>query len=126
MPASEGASQAADKGAGQASSQGADVGTAKTAIEGAGDGADRQALENAIFTLLAHRQSGATICPSDAARAVYPAAADWRAAMPAVRDVAARLAVQSLLVVTQGGKIVDITNTKGPIRLRFPTGNENL
>jgi hypothetical protein len=92
----------------------------------AADPAALAALENAIFTLLAQRQSGATICPSDAARAVYPDAADWRAAMPAVRGVAAQLAAQGRLVVTQSGKIVDITTVKGPIRLRLPTGNENL
>ncbi len=126
MPASEGAAQAADKGAVQASSQGADqganVGTAKSVSEGA----DRQALENAIFTLLAQRQSGATICPSDAARALYPDAADWRAAMPAVRGVAAQLAAQGRLVVTQGGKTVDITTAKGPIRLRLPSDDANV
>ena len=125
MPASEGAAQAADKAAGQASSQGADVGTAKSASEEAGEGADRQALENAIFTLLAQRQRGATICPSDAARAVYPNADQWRAAMPAVRAIARQLAAQGRLVVTQGGKAVDTTTAKGPIRLCLPPGNGN-
>ena len=84
------------------------------------------ALENAIFTLLAQRQCGATICPSDAARAVYPNADQWRAAMPAVRAVAGQLAAQDRLVVTQGGKTVDITTAKGPIRLCLPSGDENL
>ncbi len=89
-------------------------------------GADPQALEVAIFHLLAQRQYSATICPSDAARAVYPAAAQWRAAMPAVRTVAAQLAAQGKLVVTQGGKVVDIHTAKGPIRLRLPSGDVNL
>ena len=84
------------------------------------DAADPQALETAIFALLAKRKSGSTICPSDAARAVYPAAAQWRAAMPAVRTVAAQLVAQGRLVVTQGGKVVDIQTAKGPIRLRLP------
>jgi hypothetical protein len=88
--------------------------------------ADVVALENAIFTLLAQRQNGATICPSDAARAIYATAADWRAAMPAVRSVAAQLAAQGRLVVTQGGKIVDITTAKGPIRLRLSPDDANL
>ena len=92
----------------------------------ASEGADPQALENAILTLLAQRQRGATICPSDAARAVYPNADQWRAAMPAVRAVVGQLATQGGLVVTQGGKIVDITTAKGPIRLRLPPGDENL
>jgi Protein of unknown function (DUF3253) len=88
--------------------------------------ADTAALENAIFTLLAQRQPGASICPSDAARAVYPEAAQWRAAMPVVRAVAAQLAAQGRLVVTQGGNIVDINAAKGPIRLRLPPGDGNL
>jgi hypothetical protein len=88
--------------------------------------ADVVALENAIFTLLAQRQNGATICPSDAARAIYATAADWRAAMPAVRSVAAQLAAQGRLVVTQGSKIVDITTAKGPIRLGLPPGDKNI
>jgi Protein of unknown function (DUF3253) len=83
-------------------------------------GADRPALQAAIFHLLAKRQSGATICPSDAARAVHPTAAAWRAAMPAVRAVAAQLVAQGKLVVTQGGKEVDIRAAKGPIRLKLP------
>ena len=83
------------------------------------------ALENAIFQLLAQRQPGASICPSDAARAVYPAAHQWRAAMPVVRAVAAQLANQGQLVVTQGGKVVDIDTAKGPIRLRLPPGASN-
>jgi Protein of unknown function (DUF3253) len=81
--------------------------------------ADPAALENAIFTLLAQRRPGASICPSDAARAVY-STVDWRAAMPAMRAVAAQLVAQGKLVVTQGGNIVDITTAKGPIRLRLP------
>ena len=81
------------------------------------------ALETAIFDLLARRQPGATICPSDAARTVYPAATDWRAAMPTVRAVAAQLVAQGRLVVTQGGKVVNITTAKGPIRLRLPPGH---
>ncbi len=84
------------------------------------DAADLQALEAAIFALLAKRKSGSTICPSDAARAVYPTATAWRAAMPAVRAVAAQLVAQGRLVVTQGGKVVDIQTAKGPIRLRLP------
>ncbi len=78
------------------------------------------ALQNAIFKLLAGRAPDATICPSDAARAVYPAAAQWRAAMPTVRAVAAQLVDKGQLEVTQGGKVVDIRTAKGPVRLRLP------
>jgi hypothetical protein len=82
-----------------------------------------QALENAIFALLAKRSGSATICPSDAARAVYPTATQWRAAMPAVRTLAAQLVARGALVVTQGGQVVDIHTAKGPIRLRLPPGD---
>jgi Protein of unknown function (DUF3253) len=95
-------------------------------VNNANQAADATALENAIFTLLAQRQPGASICPSDAARAVYPEAAQWRAAMPVVRAVAAQLAAQCQLVVTQGGKIVDIDAAKGPIRLRLPPDDADL
>jgi hypothetical protein len=78
------------------------------------------ALQNAIFKLLASRQPNATICPSDAARAVYPQPDQWRAAMPAVRAVAAQLVAKGQLEVTQGGKVVDIRSAKGPVRLRLP------
>ena len=88
--------------------------------------ADPAALEAAIFTLLAQRQPGASICPSDVARDVYPEAAQWRAAMPAVRAVAAQLVAQGKLVVTQGGKVVDIDIAKGPIRLRLPPDDASV
>ena len=92
----------------------------------ANQAADPAALEAAIFTLLAQRQPGASICPSDAARAVYPAAHQWRDAMPVVRALAAQLAAQGQLVVTQGGKVVDIDTAKGPIRLRLPPDDANV
>ena len=92
----------------------------------ANQAADPAALEAAIFTLLAQRQPGASICPSDAARAVYPAAYQWRDAMPVVRALAAQLAAQGQLVVTQGGKVVDIDTAKGPIRLRLPPDDANV
>lgn len=78
------------------------------------------ALQNAILKLLASRQPGATTCPSDAARAVYPQPDQWRAAMPAVRAVAAQLVAKGRLEVTQGGQVVDIRSAKGPVRLRLP------
>jgi hypothetical protein len=81
---------------------------------------DSAALENAIFTLLAQRQPGASICPSDAARAVYAEAAQWRAAMPVVRAVAANMVDAGRLVVTQRGQPVDVRTVIGPIRLRLP------
>ena len=47
-------------------------------------------LERAILELLAQRDAGATICPSEAARAVAPD--DWRPLMQPARDAASNLA----------------------------------
>jgi len=75
-------------------------------------------LERTILALLAAREPGRTICPSEAARA---AAQDWRAAMPAVREAAAGLADRGELEVTQRGEVVDPRTARGPIRLRLPS-----
>ena len=85
----------------------------------ASEASDDAALEQAIFKLLAQRQSGASICPSDAAHAVYPNATQWRAAMPKVRALAAQLADAGRLVVTQRGESVDVRTATGPVRLRL-------
>jgi hypothetical protein len=74
-----------------------------------------------IFSLLDARRAGATICPSDVARALSPTdEAAWRSMMPAVREVAARLASADRLRVTRGGVVVDAQATGGPIRLGRP------
>jgi hypothetical protein len=73
------------------------------------------ALERAIRALLDERKAGATICPSDVARAV--GGGSWRKLMQPVRDAAARLVERGELVVTQKGKRVDIHQARGPVRL---------
>ncbi len=70
-----------------------------------------------IFELLGRRAAGATICPSDAARALAADAAAWRALMPEVRRVAATLAQAGSLRVTARGGDVDALQAHGPIRL---------
>jgi hypothetical protein len=85
------------------------------------------AIEQAISTLLARRDAAATICPSEAARALAGTTADWRALMPAVRAVAQRLAVEGQLRLTQRGVALDpAAIPHGPIRLargpRFDAG----
>jgi hypothetical protein len=75
-------------------------------------------LEQAIVALLAHRRADASICPSEAARAVDPAG--WRDLMPAARDAAGRLASAGRVVVTQGGAVVDVGTARGPVRIRRP------
>ena len=77
-------------------------------------------IEDRIFALLSTRQPGATLCPSEVARALLPEGAAWREQMPRVRQVAQTLAQQHRLRVTRGGVPVDATAPGGPIRLGLP------
>lgn len=76
-----------------------------------------QRLESAILDLLAQRRAGATICPSDAARAVG-SDDDWRELMEPARQAASRLVAAGQVEITQGGKVVDLASATGPIRIR--------
>lgn len=78
--------------------------------------ARHDSLERAILTLIAERRPGASICPSEAARAVSPEA--WRELMEPARQAARRLALAGEILITQGGRPVDPGTFKGPIRLR--------
>ena len=73
-----------------------------------------------ILGLLDARAATSTICPSDAARVLAFDEAAWRELMPEVRRVAAALAAQGLLRVTQQGEDVDALDARGPIRLARP------
>lgn len=81
-------------------------------------------LEDSILTLLAQRAAGATICPSEAARAVYAARSQgtnddgWRELMEPARAAARRLVAAGQVEVTQGGRVVDPATAKGAIRIR--------
>ncbi|WP_440108477.1 DUF3253 domain-containing protein [Acidovorax sp. BL-A-41-H1] len=77
-------------------------------------------IEERIFALLARRQPGATICPSEVARALAPSGGAWREHMPQVRYVANALAQKGRLRVTRGGVPVDAATPGGPIRLGLP------
>ena len=79
------------------------------------DDVDR-ALEAAIVDLLGGRR-GATICPSEAARAV--GGDDWRPLMEPARRAARRLVAAGRIQIAQGGRVVDPSTAKGPIRLRL-------
>lgn len=88
------------------------------------------ALEDAVLRLLDARPAGATICPSEAARAVVaagehapgsaaPVPDAWRALMEPARAAARRLVVRGEVEITQGGRVVaDPSHAKGPIRIR--------
>lgn len=75
-----------------------------------------RALEVAIVELLQERQPKTSICPSEAARRVRPD--DWRGLMEPARMAARRLVVQGTVEIAQGGRTVDPSTAKGPIRIR--------
>ena len=84
-----------------------------------------RSLEQAILDLLSARASGATVCPSEAARLVASAghqstSTDWRTLMEPARRAARRLVARGEAVITQGGRVVDPSTAAGPIRIRRP------
>jgi len=81
------------------------------------DDVDR-VLERTIDELLDQRRPEATICPSEAARAVDPEG--WRELMPAARAAAGRLVAEGRAEVTQRGEVVDVATARGPVRVRRP------
>lgn len=75
-----------------------------------------QHIRDAVTTLLAQRTPPATICPSEAARALAPEA--WRPLMPRVREVARAMAREGLVEIRQAGQAVaPDAPLRGPIRL---------
>ncbi len=74
------------------------------------------ALEDAILQLLNARARDASICPSEAARAV--GGESWQSLMEPARKAARRLVAQEKAQITQGGKVVDPSRAKGLIRIR--------
>lgn len=74
------------------------------------------ALEGAIEALLAARPRSASLCPSEAAREVEPG--DWKPLMEPARRAARRLVLTGRVEITQGGRVVDPSAAKGPIRVR--------
>ncbi|UYV12931.1 MAG: DUF2256 and DUF3253 domain-containing protein [Phycisphaera sp.] len=76
-------------------------------------------IEAAINDLLSSRGAGATICPSEAARAVDPEG--WKPLMERTRRAARRLARLGTIEIIQGGSRVSPDQLRGPIRLRART-----
>ena len=74
------------------------------------------ALETSLLDLLSRRAGGATVCPSEAARAV--GGQEWRPLMEPARAAARRLVARGEVEITQGGHVVDGSTAKGPIRVR--------
>lgn len=76
-------------------------------------------LERAILELLDARAATATICPSEAARAV--GGEEWRALMEPARRAARRLVAADAVEITQKGRVVDPSTARGPVRIRRRT-----
>lgn len=73
-------------------------------------------LVASIRDLLDARAEGATICPSEAARAV--GGDEWRAFMQPARDAAQSLVDRGEVEITQRGVVVDLSTARGPVRIR--------
>ncbi|MDF1503623.1 DUF3253 domain-containing protein [Roseisolibacter sp. H3M3-2] len=87
--------------------------------------ADEERIAETIRTLLGRRAAGATICPSEVARALAPA--DWRPLMPRVRAVAATLAAAGEVELRQRGERLEtLDGIRGPIRIALaaPGGHD--
>ena len=69
---------------------------------------------------LAEARAGSSFCPSEVARHLAGAGENesWRELMPLVREVAASLAVEGAILVTQRGLPVKIGEVRGAVRLR--------
>ena len=73
-------------------------------------------LTASIRDLLDARAVSATICPSEAAKAV--GGEHWRDLMEPARRAARRLVAAGEVEITQGGRVVDPSTARGPIRIR--------
>ena len=80
---------------------------------------DAMSVRAAILDLLSARVGGASLCPSEVARALAPQA--WRGLMASVREVVFELAAAGCIEVTQRGHVVG-RGARGPIRLRLRVG----
>jgi Protein of unknown function (DUF3253) len=94
------------------------TGPAAAAAQAAlGDGPVASRLRAAILALTQHRAPAASICPSDAARAV--GGDNWRDLMTQSREIAVVLARAGEVQILQGGVVRDPDRQiRGPIRIR--------
>jgi hypothetical protein len=78
-------------------------------------------IEKTILKLLQDRPAGATICPSEAARVLQPfeAGDSWKALMEPIRRAARRLAARGEIGWLQGGRPVDPSRARGPVRFKL-------
>jgi hypothetical protein len=74
-------------------------------------------IDQTILTMATQRGLDKTTCPSEIARALFPA--DWRKHMQEVRDAAIELHNAGKVTITQKGQPVDVAYIKGPIRIKI-------
>ncbi|PJJ85054.1 DUF3253 domain-containing protein [Mucilaginibacter auburnensis] len=77
---------------------------------------DRSTIADAIVTKATERGPEKSTCPSEVARAIFPD--NWREHMQEIRNVAIDLCKEGSIIITQKGKDVDVTNFKGPVRIK--------
>ena len=74
-------------------------------------------IANTILTVAANRVHEKSTCPSEIARMLFPD--DWRKHMKEVVDAAIDLNNKCKVSITQKGNPIDITQIKGPIRIKI-------
>jgi len=80
-------------------------------------GPDDDRLEAEMLRMLESRGASSSICPSEPARSVFPQ--DWNERMEQARAAARRLVAKGLAEIIQGGRPVDPSTARGPIRVRL-------
>jgi hypothetical protein len=73
-------------------------------------------IRRAILELAEQRGPEGTFRPSDVARAIDEK--NWKVLIDQVRLVADSLIHEGKIIATESGKVVDINQSKGPLRLR--------
>jgi hypothetical protein len=77
-------------------------------------------IRGVLLGLLHARRPQATICPSEAARQLgRELGCEWRDLMRPVRYVAGLMVEEGSIEPLQGGRLVEIGEARGPIRLRL-------
>lgn len=82
-----------------------------------------EALASGITSLLDRRARNSSICPSEVARLVAAERYEsdrWRELMEPTRAAARRLVSVGEVEIIQGGRVVDPSTARGPIRIRRP------
>lgn len=72
-------------------------------------------VRSTILALLARRASGATICPSEVARAIAAGNADWLRGMPEVHEAVDAMVAEGLVRLSWKGEAMAVR--EGPYRI---------